>query len=111
MSAVLTTASRVTCSSQGTVQTSSSLKLQVSGRPVLVKAGIASKAISACTHPVDSSKGIAACQSVASVSGFAGKLTAGGAGVALASLSGLGDSTNPVDTISASAGQTKLTAT
>jgi hypothetical protein len=110
MTAVLTTGSRVACSSQGTVQTSSNAKLSVNGRPVLLKAGIASKSIAGCSHPVDSSKGIAACTTVASVSGFAGKLTVGGAGVALASLSGMGDSTNPIDTISASAQQSKLTA-
>jgi hypothetical protein len=111
MSAVLTTSSSVTCSFQGKVQTSSAAKLRVNGSPVLIKSSIASKSISGCNHPVDSSKSIAKCLNVASLGGgFAGKLTAGGAAVALASLSGVGDSTSPTDTISASAGQSKLTA-
>jgi len=111
MSGVLTTSSSVTCSSQGKVQTSSNAKLRVNGSAVLIKSGIASKSISGCKHPVDESKSIAACKSVASVGGgFATKLTTGGAAVALASLSGMGDATSPPDTISASAGQSKLTA-
>ncbi len=111
MSGVLTTSSRVTCSSQGTVQTSSSAKLTVSGAPVLLANGIAGKSIALCAHPTSSSPTATPCTSVASLSGgMSSKLTAGGAPVVLDSVGGFGDSVNPIDTISAQAQQTKLTA-
>ena len=113
MSGVLTTGSSVSCSNQGTVATSSSAKLRVAGKPVLVSTGLASKAISGCAHPVDSSSKTDHCYSVVTIlpSTYSAKLTTGGSGVALDTLSGMGDSTPPPpDTLSATVGQTKLTA-
>lgn len=111
MSVALTTSSRVTCSSNGTVQTSSGAKLTVNGAPVLLASGIAGKPIAGCTHPTSSSPTATPCTTVASLSGgMSTKLTAGGAPVVLDSVGGLGDAVNPPDTISAQAQQTKLTA-
>lgn len=114
MSNVLTTSSRVTCSSQGTVQTSSNAKLTVNGAPVLLASGIAGNSIAGCAlvHPSSTSPTATPCTTVASVSGgSSAKLTSGGAPVALDTLSGSGDSVNPIDSISAQALQSKLTAT
>jgi hypothetical protein len=112
MSGVLTTGSSVTCSNNGSVATSSSAKLRVAGNPVLVQSGIASKSISNCAHPIDSNSGANKCFTVLTVapSTFSMKLTTGGSGAALDTLSGTGSATNPPDTLSAQAGQTKLTA-
>lgn len=111
MSGVLTIGSQVTCSFQGTVQTSSNAKLTVNGAPVLLATGIAGKSIAGCTHPTSSSPTATPCTTVASLSGgLSSKLTAGSSPVVLDSVAGFGDSVNPIDTISAQAQQTKLTA-
>jgi hypothetical protein len=111
MSAVLTLGSRVTCSNQGTVTLSSSAKLTVQGEAVLLLASVAGQSIAGCTHPVDPNTSNALCTAVASVTGTPSSvLTAGGAGV-LVGVSGMGNSTPPPpDTLSASAGQSLLTA-
>jgi hypothetical protein len=112
MSGVLTTGSSVTCSNSGKVSVSSSAKLRVGGNPVLVQSGIAGKTISGCTHAIDSNSSEINCTAVLTISPstFSMKLTTGGSGAALDTLSGAGNSTNPPDSLSATAGQTKLTA-
>lgn len=117
MAGVLTTASTVLCdlaapsSHGGQVTVASTAKLTVNGNPVLVKNSVASKAVppGACkTPPSNSSK---PCTSVTSVaSGESAKLKTGGNPVLLDStLGGLTDG-NPQGKLSATAGQSKLSA-
>ena len=119
MSGVLTTASNVTCGHQGTVSTSSSTKLKVSGAAVLLQAGVAGKSVGTCSTPpaADASGTPTAqpCQTVASVgAGAATKLQAGGTPVMVDTLTGTTDGmvgkVTPQTLLSASAGQSKLTA-
>lgn len=106
MPAVLTSSSSVTCAGQGTVSVSGESKLKVSGNGVLITAGVQGKSISNCgtKPPPQSNK---PCTSVTAVSaGVATKLKVGGSGVVMATLSATADGTLP--TVSATAGQTKL---
>lgn len=89
MGAVLTTASSVTCAPAaaathgGTVAVSSSAKLSIGGKPVLLKAGVDQKTISGCKNPTTST--VKPCAKVGSlVTGEASKLTVGHAAVLLA---------------------------
>jgi len=114
MAGVLTTASVVTCGHSGTVSTSSSAKLKVSGNPVVLKVGVQGKSVSGCLTVTDPNTGALQCSLVATVSsGEAVKLKAGGQGVILDTLSG---GTNGTvgglvqNLLSATAGQSKLTA-
>ncbi len=119
MPGVLTTGSNVSCGHGGTVGTSSSAKLKVSGNAVLLKTGIAMKSVSSCqTPPASDVSGPTAmkCTTVTSVdSGEATKLTAGGAPVVLETLTGQTDGmvgkVTPQLLLSATAGQSKLKAT
>ncbi len=119
MAGVLTTSSKVICGHGGTVSTSSSAKLKVSGNPVLLKTGIAQQAISGCTttvKPPPPGPVSKPCISVTSVdSGEATKLKAGGNPVILDLLTGQTDGTivnvTPQKLLSATAGQSKLKAT
>ena len=123
MSGVLTTASNVTCGHQGTVSTSSSTKLQVNGSAVLLQAGIAGQSLGSppCSTvakadgsgtPTDKP-----CMTVASVTttSAATKLQANGTAVMLDTLAGTTDGmvgkVTPQTSLSATAGQSKLTAT
>ena len=119
MSGVLTISSNVTCGHNGKVQTSSSAKLTVNGQAVLLKDSIASKSIATCsTKPAADASGTptdAPCITVSSVdSGGATKLTAGGSAVMLETLAGQTDGmvtkVTPQLLLSATAGQSKLTA-
>ncbi len=117
MSGVLTTSSNCTCGHSGTVSTSSSTKLRVSDSPVLLQAGIAGQSVGNCsTTPAADSSGTIGlkCTSVTSVTaGAATKLQCGSQPVMLDALAG---ATNgianrlPQTSLSATAGQTKLTA-
>ncbi len=111
MSAALTLGSSVTCSNQGTVSTSSSAKLTVQGQAVLLLASVTGAPIAGCKHPVDPNTSNAMCTAVATATGTPSSvLTAGGAGV-LIGVSGFGNSTPPPpDALSATAGQSLLTA-
>ena len=118
MSGVLTISSNVTCGHSGKVQTSSSAKLTVNKKAVLLKSSIASKSISNCsTTPASDTSGPTAikCTTVSSVdSGEAKKLTAGGSAVMLDTLAGKTDGmvakVTPQLLLSANAGKSKLTA-
>ena len=107
MPAVLTTASSITCPTGGKVSTSGAVKLKVSGNGVLLKAGVQSKSISGCTTVPPPQTNIK-CSTVSSASGEASKLKVGGSGVLNASFSGSSNGSLP--TLSATAGQTKLSA-
>jgi hypothetical protein len=115
MAGVLTTASTVLCGPDvppnhgGTVAVSSTAKLKVNGNPVLIKSSIAGKSVGGCKTPQSNST--KPCTTVSSVlSGEASKLKAGGSPVMLDStLSGQTDGAPP-GTLSASAGQNRLTA-
>ena len=109
MAAVLTTGSSVTCAGGGTVSVSGESKLKVSGNGVLLKAGVQGKSIASCgtVPPPQTNK---PCTSVSSVSsGVATKLKVSGSGVLMESLSATADGSLP--TVSATASQTKLSAT
>jgi len=112
VSAVLTTGSAVRCSEGGTVAVEGRDRLTVDGAGVLRLDGVQGKGVSAaCATVPDSSKGLVKCTSVTSASGQAAKLLVDGAPVALETLSGTTNGTNPSPaTVSASAGQTRLTA-
>ncbi len=117
MPGVLTTSSNCTCGHSGTVSTSSSTKLQVSGSAVLLQAGIAGQTVSGCaTPPASAPSPIATkCMTVTSVTaGTSTKLQADGQPVMLDTLAGATDGTvanvTPQTLLSATAGQSKLTA-
>jgi len=108
----------VTCGHSGNVAVTSTQKLRVNNNPVLVKASIESKVIAGCaTVPASDPSGPTAkpCTAVSSVtSGEATKLKVNGQAVMLDTLSGTTDGmvakTTPQMLLSATAGQTKLTA-
>lgn len=109
MGAPLTTASTVTCADAGTVTLSGQGKLTVSGNKVLASSDVSSWSISGCTQ-TNANAGQVPCATVVSQSGGkATKLTVGGSPVVLADLSGKTNGT-PHNTLSATAGQSKLTA-
>ncbi|MET8040935.1 hypothetical protein ABZU25_08720 [Micromonospora sp. NPDC005215] len=106
MAFVLTTSSDVHCPNQGKVSPAGQSKLTVSHIPVTRLDGISGKSVTGCT--ITTSNSTKQCGTVASATGAASKLTVGGAGVALDSLSGATDGSSPG--LAASAGQTKLKA-
>lgn len=118
MPGVLTTGSSVICGHGGTVSTTGVSKLKVSGNPVLQKTGIMGQSVSSCgTPPASDPSGPTAipCSTVISVdTGEATKLKVAGAPVMLETLAGKTDGmvgkTTPQTLLSATAGQTKLTA-
>lgn len=118
MAAVLTQNSNVSCGHGGSVVATGTPKLTINGSPVLLRTGIAGRAVSVCTTPPASDAGgptAKACLTVTAVdSGEASKLTVGGSGVMLATLTGKTDGmvakTTPQLLLSATAGQTKLVA-
>ncbi|MEU8421283.1 hypothetical protein AB0C15_10450 [Micromonospora sp. NPDC048835] len=106
MAFVLTTSSDVHCPSQGTVTPAGQSKLVVAGAQVVRLDGITGKSVAGCT--IATSNSTKQCSTVVSATGAAGKLTVGGVGVALGSLSGATDGST--SGLSASAGQSKLKA-
>lgn len=114
---VLTDSSTVTCGHSGKVTTSGNGKLTVNGNPVLLKSGVAGKAVSHCaTAPASEPSGPIAkpCTTVSSVTaGEATKLTIAGNPVLIDTLTGQTDGMvakkTPQDLLSATANQTKLT--
>jgi hypothetical protein len=103
---VLTTSSDVHCPTSGTVTPGGKPKLTVAGAAVTTPADITGKSVSGCKTPTSNST--KPCTKVASATGAATKLTVGGTGVALDSLTGATDGTTPK--LAASAGQSKLKA-
>ena len=119
MASVLITSRNVTCGHGGKVAVISTQKLTVSNHPVLVKSSIENKSISGCTTPPASdTSGPTAkpCITVSSViSGEAIKLKVSGQAVMLDTLlsgttDGMVAKITPQTLLSATAGQTKLTA-
>jgi hypothetical protein len=119
MPGALTTGSTVLCGHGGTVSTTSSAKLKVSGNAVLLKDGIANQSVSGCltvVTPPPPGPVSTPCLSVTAVdSGEATKLKAGGKPVVLETLKGETDgkvaNVTPQLLLSATAGQSKLKAT
>jgi hypothetical protein len=108
MGSVLTTGSTISCKHGGTATLSSSAKLRVGGNPVLLKADATTWAFTKCGQV---GTGLTPCTNIVSLSaGEAGKLTVGGVPVLLDSLAGQTNG-KPENTLSATAGQNKLTAT
>jgi hypothetical protein len=120
MAKVLTRSSSVTCGhGSGAVSTTGQAKLAVSGSGVLVKAGVKGKSVSAScsTMPASDSSGPTAkkCTQVSDVTaGESTKLFVAGKPVLLETLKGKTDGmvgkVTPQTTLTASAGQNKLTA-
>ena len=95
--AVLTTASSVTCADSGTVAPTSTRRLRVGGKPVLLAPGAGeSISISACPVTDDASHSILKCTSVSSLTaGNSSRLTVGGTSVLLDVLAGFSNGTPP----------------
>lgn len=113
MAGVLTTNSTIQCPDSGKVQTSSTAKLTVSNNAVLLKPDFSSWSISGCSNPTDPNSGSKTClKTVGLTAGAAQKLTCGGSSaVLLDTLQGTSDATPPPhNMLSATAGQSKLTA-
>ncbi len=113
MGQVLIVSSIVACPhSPGHASVSSGTKLTIGGNKVLVLAGVQGASVSGCTELTDSNTGTHTCTTVLSASGTASKLTAGGAPVALDSLTGTTDGLSPAPAMLSvsSVGQSKLTA-
>ncbi|SCF13533.1 hypothetical protein [Micromonospora chokoriensis] len=106
MAFVLTTSSDVHCPNQGKVSPAGQGKLTVDHKPVVRLDGISGKSVTGCT--IATSNSTKQCSTVVSATGAAGKLTVGGAGVALGSLGGATDGST--SGLAATAGQTKLKA-
>ena len=107
MPTVLTTGSTVKCSHQGTATLSSTAKLTVGTKSVLLSTDFASWPIAGCTQTGGPPT---PCTSIVSVAaGAATKLTVGGVAVLLDTLSGPTNGAPP-GTVGATAGHTKLTA-
>lgn len=109
MPSVLTTASRIACPSQGTISPVGQPKLKVAGAQVVRLDGISNQTVSGCSVVTNSNTGEVQCKMVASASGAASKLKVSGSAVALETLSGMTNG-NPLNTLSATANQTKLKA-
>ena len=105
MANVLTTGSTVACLHSGTATLSSSAKLSVGGKPVLLESEATSWPITQCKQV---GTGLTPCTTIVSVSA-ASTLTVGGVPVLLDSLTGTTNG-NPDKSLSAIGDQTKLTA-
>jgi hypothetical protein len=108
MSSVLTTASTVACPASGRVSPSGRAKLTVGGQPVVCLDGIAHKSVSGCLTPDNPNTPTTQCRTVATVSGAASRLKVNNDGVALGSSTGATDGS--LNTLTFTAGQSKLTA-
>jgi hypothetical protein len=106
------------CGHGGTLTTTGAPKLKVAGNPVLQKTGIMGQSVSGCITPIappPPGPPSSPCHTVASViTGEATKLKVSGSPVMLETLTGTTDGvvagTTPQTLLSATAGQTKLTA-
>src|SRR6266852_7198224 len=108
MANALTTGSQISCAHQGIASTTSSAKLTVGGNPVLLANGFSAWAIGGCTQV---GTGLTPCAKIAAISvGQATKLSVGGVAVLFDSLVGTTNG-SPVNTLSATANQSKLSAT
>jgi hypothetical protein len=95
-SAVLTTASTLTCAHQGKVKADSSTRLRVGNKPVLL-ADVTNKEISRCVVVDNTNTSTLHCKTVSSVTaGQSARLTVGGTSVLLDLLVGSSDGTPPV---------------
>lgn len=103
MAFALTTASRVTCTEQGTVSLTASYKLKVAGNSVVTLSEIRGKSVAGCANTNKP------CTTVSSASGESAKLKVGGKKVALDTLSGQTDGQTP-SLAPATASQSKLKA-
>ena len=109
MPKVLTKDSSVKCGHGATASVSSSAKLTVSGKEVLLEDGPPTWSFDTNCGQVDSSSGQKQCTKIASVSaGKSTKLTVGGKAVLLDTLAGMTDGSPSNTALNASAGQNKL---
>jgi hypothetical protein len=89
MSFVVTVNSDVECPDKGVAAMTSSARLTVSNKKVVVKSDLLSATIAGCKQPASPPSSVT-CATVASlIAGEAGKLTVGGHGVLLDSLSAI----------------------
>jgi len=107
MANVLTTESTISCGHGGTVSTTSTAKLKIGDKPVLIKGNIG-PTVSSCGTQTTSA-GTYPCPAATITGGEASKLRVGGLSVMLDTLSGT-TTGNPVGTPTAVAKQSKLTA-
>ena len=110
--AVFTTAATVECPHHSKVSVlSSSSKLTVNGKPVMMSANIADASLDGtCTQTTNTNTGQIVCSKVLSVSATTStRLTVGSAFVVTATLAGLTDGA-PQNAVDGSAGQALLTA-
>jgi hypothetical protein len=113
MAYVLTVSSTVKCAHGGSVSLSSSAKLSVGGKKVVLMSGVQGAPISGCPTPDDTNTPSTKCRTVVTANGTSTKLKVGGQPVVLDSLSGTTDGTPPPTGASFSvsdAGHTKLKA-
>ena len=112
MALILTTASRLSCPHQGTVQLAAGrTQLTVDGKPALARSDVMGRPIAGCTTPASNTT--KPCTTVVSVlAGESLLLSAGGPKVLTADARGMTDglSGGPVQWSVTSAGQTKLEA-
>lgn len=113
MRGVLTTKSDVSCGHEGTVAVTGLPRLRIDGGQVLVKTGVATKAVASCATPLDTNTGSKPCTTVTGVSsGEASKLRVDGQAVLTKALGGETDgsvsSTTPQLLLSAMPKQTLL---
>lgn len=113
MAAVLTTSSEIKCNHGGSISPDGAPKLRVNGSPVVLKAGVSGKSVSAtCSTKDNSDKNLAQCKKVKAVEGGeASKLRVNGQPVLLDSLTGTTNGTDPkTGALTATAKQSKLMA-
>lgn len=108
MANILTTDSTISCGHGGTVSTTSTAKLKIGDKPVLIKGNIGPK-VSDCTLKDNTSTGTLQCQSATITDGEASKLLAGGLSVMLDTL-GVTTTGKPEGNPTVAAKQSKLTA-
>ena len=111
MASVLTMNATIECSHKGSVTPSSSAKLKVDGKSVLLKDSVNGKSVSATCTNKDASKSQTQCKTATVTGTLASKLKAGGQAVLLDPLVATTDSTPAAGTASVTGGtQSKLTA-
>jgi hypothetical protein len=109
MPAVMTTDGSIKCAHGATATLSSSDKLKVSGKPVLLKSDADSWSFDANCAQKDASSGQIQCSKIVSVTGgVATKLKVGGTPVLLASFAAQSNGKPDASVSALSAGQSKL---
>jgi hypothetical protein len=107
----LTTASTIECPHKGKVTPSSSTKLTVGEKPVLLSNQWSAWTIEGCVNKTNTQTGTKECTKVATESGGeAAKLTVGGVAVLLGSAVAVSDGVPPAGPMSIEAGESKLQA-